>query len=138
MSVKVIIYGDLLKGSANSVDEANKELLNKAAKSAKNIVPVDSGDLQDTIMWKADGETGGHDGGNTIQSEPSKGSGVIGSAADHAVYVEFGTRNTDAQPYLRPAIESEINGSKGQNTMKKESNKAMKQSLSKGVKTYEF
>ena len=138
MSVKIIIYGDLLKGSSDSVDDVNKKLLENVTNTAKNLAPVDSGDLKNTIMWKTDKDTGGHDGGNTIQSQPSEGSGVIGSASDHAIYVEFGTRDIDAQPYLRPAINDEIDRSKGQNTMKKESNKAMKQALKKGVKTYEF
>lgn len=51
-----------------------------------DLVPVDTGYLQSTIYWTAEG----------LQLE-------FGATADYAAPVEYGTWKMAAQPYLRPA-----------------------------------
>ena len=134
-SVKVIKYGNSEKGADNSVERGNIELLMKVTAQAKQLSPWLSGILRNSIMWKTDKSEGGHEKGNKLQYEPKKGEGVVGSATEYAASVEFGTRHQTAQPYLRPAVQLEVFGSNGANTMKDACVKEMKEALSKGKKT---
>lgn len=54
---------------------------------ARRIVPVDEGDLRESLDWSAEGERG-----------------VVSVGTDHWEFVEYGTRYMDAQPYMRPAL----------------------------------
>ena len=58
-----------------------------AVRIAKDLVPVDTGELKSSITW-----TGQVTNFN------------IHAFASHAGYVEFGTKRTRAQPFLRPAL----------------------------------
>lgn len=62
-------------------------VLPKIEAHAKRIVPVDEGDLQDSI-----------------HSEVSDEGMFVVADADHALFVEQGTSKMAAQPYLRPAM----------------------------------
>ena len=53
---------------------------------AKRLCPVDTGRLRNSITHTTDDEAA-----------------YIGTNVDYAVYVEMGTVNTPAQPYLKPA-----------------------------------
>jgi HK97 gp10 family phage protein len=58
---------------------------------AKQIVPVDTGALQESIVVESDTD--------------SRGPVVyVGSHLPYAIYVELGTSRMAAQPYLRPAL----------------------------------
>ncbi len=62
---------------------------------AVSRVPVDTGRLKGSI--------GTNEAGNIIEV----GAGVReGSEIEYAHFVEFGTRNMAAQPYLQPAVEA--------------------------------
>lgn len=56
---------------------------------ARRLVPVDTGDLQRSLHREL---------------APGGLSARIGSDIGYAAYVEHGTENMDAQPYLRPAL----------------------------------
>lgn len=63
---------------------------------AKEIVPVASGDLRDSIR---------------LQPQAGSGKGVYTVAVgnkdvDYAAYVEYGTVDSPAQPFLRPATDA--------------------------------
>lgn len=57
---------------------------------AKTVVPVDTGNLKNSIQTEAG------------DSDLTK---YVGPHTDYAVYVEYGTYKTRAQPYMRPAAE---------------------------------
>jgi len=57
--------------------------------AARAKVPVDTGELRDSIQW-------GEDNGTL----------VLGATASYAPDVEFGTSTRRAQPFLRPAMET--------------------------------
>lgn len=57
-----------------------------------SIVPVDTGELQDSCYANIDVSNG------TISL-------TIGAEADHAIYVELGTFKMAAQPYIRPTFD---------------------------------
>lgn len=58
-------------------------------KDAANIVPVDSGALQNSLFSQV------ADDGLTA---------IVGATQDYAAFVELGTSQQVAQPYLRPAV----------------------------------
>ena len=129
--VEVIKYGDLIKGAAESIKAVNIGLLEKVTAEAKSwCVPV-SGLLRNSIMWKTQEQSGGHEEGDVLKATAKEGEGVVGSATEYAGYQEFGTRKMKAQPFLRPAVEIEVFGSSGAATMKKYSAKAMESELKK-------
>lgn len=58
---------------------------------AKRLCPVDTGNLRNSITHDTDDEAA-----------------YIGTNVEYAVYVEMGTVNTPAQPYLKPAAADHI------------------------------
>lgn len=69
------------------------KVLPQMVEKAKRIVPVDTGELQESIHQEVDG-----DGMRLVAS------------SDHAVYIELGTVKMHAQPYLRPAAYTVLEG----------------------------
>jgi HK97 gp10 family phage protein len=59
------------------------------ADEARRLVPVDTGELQDSIEVIVEG--------NTVS---------LVAGTDHALPVEFGTIKMAAQPYMRPALDT--------------------------------
>ena len=59
---------------------------------AKRLCPVDTGRLRSSITHTTDNEAA-----------------YIGTNVEYAVYVEMGTVNTSAQPYLKPAVTDHVN-----------------------------
>lgn len=77
---------------------------------AKRLVPVDKGDLRDSIAWT----WGAAPKGTTVLATTSRGAaadaGLVatiyagGGDAFHAIFVEFGTVNMSAHPFFFPAF----------------------------------
>lgn len=73
-----------------------KELAQKAVKVeriAKNLCAVDTGRLRSSIAW-------------TFARDSQGLFAQVGSDVEYAAFIEFGTINMHAQPYLRPALSS--------------------------------
>jgi len=150
MSVEVIKYGDPVKGSNAGLVKNITETCIQVTAQAKLLAPVNKevgvgGQLRNSIMWKlANGKNGGLDdsGGdkseNKLSVTPPKGSGYVGANTDYATFVEYGTRNMDAQPYLRPAAEIVTKGAGAAESVKKIMNDEMTKAIRAGkkVKTY--
>ena len=77
------------------------------ADEAKALVPVDEGNLRDTIAVEVEG--------GDVQLVAGGGDLLV----DYAIEVELGTSKMEAQPYMRPAID----------TKKSEASKAMAENL---------
>lgn len=76
----------------------NAEAAEEAAAVARQLVPVDKGNLRKSIH---------------VEKYPAQGSAAFISGdenAPYAEYVEFGTVNSDAQPFHVPAVESAMRG----------------------------
>lgn len=76
---------------------AEVDAVNVFVVEAKALVPVDKGNLQETIRCDVEGEA----------VEFVAGGGSL--PVDYAGYVEFGTINMAAQPYMRPSIDNKSN-----------------------------
>lgn len=83
----------LLEGEQGDVA---KDLTRRAIKvegAAKRLCPVDTGRLRSSITWEL-----AHDDQGLLA--------VVGTDVTYGIFVELGTVNAPAQPFLRPAIEA--------------------------------
>lgn len=68
----------------------------KVETGAKQRAPVDTGRLRSSITWRL---------------EPGKPlAAIVGTNVEYAAFVELGTRNMRAQPYLVPALRAVVGG----------------------------
>lgn len=58
---------------------------------SKQLVPVDTGFLRDSIFHQL------------VESDLNL---TLGATADYTAYVEFGTRHSRAQPFIRPSFDA--------------------------------
>jgi HK97 gp10 family phage protein len=77
---------------------------------AKQLAPVDTGRLAGSITTQAaDGQstspTGDAGPGDVINKPQAAGEVFVGTAVDYGPYIEFGTVRSNAQPFLRPALD---------------------------------
>lgn len=123
----------------NRVKEGNEKALIELGINitglAKNLAPVDFGQLRNSIQWQTAKSSGGYvaghntigensekqyngnpDGRNGFELNNKNNDLLVGATAKHAIYQEFGTRNMKPQPFMRPAIQR---FTRGTNTMKK-------------------
>ena len=77
---------EVLDGISQAKARALEKIGLVAEGYAKRLCPVDTGRLRNSITHTTDDEAA-----------------YIGTNVDYAVYVEMGTVNTPAQPYLKPA-----------------------------------
>ena len=75
----------------SQVERALEKVGLTAERYAKLACPVDTGRLR-----------------NSISHTHDKNTAYIGTNVEYAPYVEMGTKNTKAQPYLKPAIADHI------------------------------
>lgn len=78
--------------------DALREIGAQVESRAKELVPVDTGELRDSIraeggLWRGAGD-----------SRPAEVEVV--ATAPHATFIELGTVKAPAQPFLAPAVES--------------------------------
>jgi HK97 gp10 family phage protein len=93
MAVKVTLDYDRTDNIANAierdVDDAITDGTAEMVGTAQAIVPVDTGRLRASISMRRAGPL----------------SWIFFSDTEYDVFVEYGTRNMAAQPYMRPAYE---------------------------------
>lgn len=82
---------EVLDGISQAKARALEKIGLVAEGYAKRLCPVDTGRLRNSIT-------------HTIDDEAA----YIGTNVEYAVYVEMGTVNTPAQPYLKPAAEDHM------------------------------
>ena len=90
MKLSPALFAQRSKAEANikrKLAAAARRAAHLAVKIAKDLVPVDTGELKSSITWS----------GQVTKFD-------IHAFASHAGYVEFGTIKTRAQPFLRPAV----------------------------------
>ena len=84
---------EVLNAMRGSIGRALTRIGLSAEGYAKKECPVDTGNLRNSITHEV------------VQSEKAV---HIGTNVEYAPYVEMGTTNTKAQPYLKPAIADHI------------------------------
>lgn len=77
-----------LKKSEEQTYKAVKASCIKVENRAKHLAPVDTGRLKSSITHEA-----------------NKSDGRVGTNLEYSPYVELGTKRSQAQPFLRPALQ---------------------------------
>lgn len=91
-------FARTMKSLGLSVEKELSEIIENAAQivvdSAKAKVPVDTGELRDSI------------GNNKAEIKDHAAECIVGvdKEALHAHFIEFGTSKSAAQPFMRPAV----------------------------------
>ena len=125
MSVKVTSFvPKTIKANAEGTQEGMIKVANNVTNQAKSLAPVNKkkgigGQLRGSIMWKSYNKEAGHERGDKLTSKSSKDEVVVGTNVEYAAYQEYGTRNMEAQPFLRPAVDIVVNGTGAKRAMTK-------------------
>lgn len=82
----------ILRSAKASIDRALEILGGTAEGYAKQLCPVDTGNLRNSIAHE--------------RSTSEENTMLVGSNVHYAPFVELGTVKMTARPYLRPAIEN--------------------------------
>ena len=78
-------YPGIIRDAAPEVLEAGSAMVQA---DAKHLAPVDTGTLRSSIVREVKGNIA-----------------IVGTNVEYAPYVEYGTKRSRAQPFLRPAID---------------------------------
>lgn len=99
MAVKITTKNNFFPKAKAQLDEQLAQVITKGCLAieadAKRQCPVDTGNLRRSITTKVKGT-----------------SGEVGTNVEYAPYVEYGTRHQVAQPFLIPALQSNISSIK--------------------------
>lgn len=109
----------------------------------KELVPRDTGELQNTIMAKGpDFEFGFNESSGAKAPDKERldmpvpdGHAVFGTGSNHW-YPEFGTRRQQAQPFIRPAAELLVMGGKAKNIVAKWNAEEMAKQFKEGKRQF--
>jgi HK97 gp10 family phage protein len=90
--VNRLALDQLLNGPSGPVAKELERTAISVERTAKRLCPVDTGRLRSSIS-------------HGLEKSPLGGlSAVVGTNVNYALPVEFGTRFTPPQPFLRPAL----------------------------------
>lgn len=93
INVSVISHSQACKeATAQAIRRALEICGGKAESYAKQLCPVDTGRLRNSITHAADGDY----------------AEIVGTNVEYAPYVELGTRKTRAKPFIKPAAENHV------------------------------
>lgn len=92
--------GKMIKGLA----DMGKNSQSKVAK----VVKVNTSEMQRNAMRTVPADTGFLKRSITLELKDMGLTGIVEPYANYASYVEYGTRFMDAQPYIRPNYEKQV------------------------------
>lgn len=118
MTEKRLKYGDPKKAVKLAINPSSLNVGVAIASQAKLLVPVDHGQLRNSVSVSTLKETKLlNKGGFSPKTSPMEygeeldtrglkdGEAYVGANSDHAIFQEFGTIKQPAQPFLRPSAE---------------------------------
>lgn len=89
-------FTSYFKQVTDELTEAQRRAAHRTADwaimEARALAPVDTGELRDSLDY-------------VVRQTETTFAIVIFAGAEHALYVELGTSNMSAQPYLRPVLD---------------------------------
>ena len=117
MTEKRLKYGDPKKAVKLALNPSSLNIGVAIASQAKLLAPVDHGQLRNSISVSTLKETkllnkggfstkGPMEYAEELDTQGLKANeAYVGSNSDHAIFMEYGTVKTPAQPFLRPSAE---------------------------------
>ena len=138
MADKTEVFFESVRNKNSLLKDANnfalQELAITGTTSAKRFANFNkgyqTGETKNSIQYRlANNRNGGFNDSTGKQASrkidtPEKGTAVVGATTNHAVYLEFGTRKMEPQPFLRPSL-SELAG-KSKEIIQKEMDDSIK------------
>jgi len=102
----------MAKLKVTGLDALEKKLKsNITMNDVKRVVRHHGSKLQETMMRKADFKKGYQTGAthDSIRLELTEGgfTAEVGPTTEYSMYLEYGTRFMDAQPFVKPALEEQ-------------------------------
>ena len=128
-------HGDPVNAVKNATEKSNLQIAVEVAAQAKLLAPVRYGQLRNAISASNTKTTmllndNPGDKGEPLSTKGLRGDeAYVGANVEHAVYQEYGTKRTRAQPFLRPAVEIVTQGSKVADIVRKYGREAMGREL---------
>ena len=111
-SIKVISHKDEVMDRTDfAIEKAMIQCGLKLERYAKELCPVDTGRLRNSINFATHGTQGTGAGTDKPHGSPNKGMVCVGTNVEYAAYQEFGTslhHESGQSPYLRPAVERHL------------------------------
>lgn len=142
MTEKRLKYGDPKKAVKLAINPSSLNIGVAIASQAKLLVPVDHGQLRNSVSVSTLKETKLlNKGGFTPKTSPMEygeeldtrglkdGEAYVGANSDHAIFMEYGTIKAVAQPFLRPSAELIVEGKKAGEIIEKYCNEQMEKEL---------
>ena len=117
MTEKRLKYGDPKKAVKLALNPSSLNIGVAIASQAKLLAPVDNGQLRNSLSASTLKETkllnkggfstkGPMEYAEELDTQGLKANeAYVGSNSDHAIFMEYGTVKTPAQPFLRPSAE---------------------------------
>jgi HK97 gp10 family phage protein len=139
-----VTNGDAELGVKLGNDNTLTEISERIITQAKELSPVDLGQLKNSIMYKlANNSTGGFNDSSGEKasgkiSKPPAGASHVGFNLLYGIYQEFGTRKMKPQPFLRPALDIVVNKTDTAKVIEKIMAEQMLGALEKGQKRETF
>lgn len=122
---------DAIKAISDGSYQGILKIALKVVNQAKSLSPVNLGQLKGSIMWKSKTAAGERTRGKAIPEQAGEGEILVGTAVEHGIYQEFGTRFMEAQPFFRPAISIVTSGTNGEQAMKEAMTETVRAKLQK-------
>ena len=97
-------FNALTEGMNPAAARVLKEVAEEVKTEAKDLVPVDTGALRDSIRLIVTAKPAGNITRVGVRAGGYEVNPKTGKLVNYAVYVEFGTSRQSPQPYLIPAV----------------------------------
>jgi HK97 gp10 family phage protein len=129
-------------GGLEGLRAAIVQTMVRVRSQAVSLAPVGEGELRNSLMWRKGwdndlfsfpreggfNEAGGKSANVKLTVEPERNEGVVGTAVEHGIYQEFGTRFMRAQPFMRPSVDA-IRGASASEIAKQWGREAMERAF---------
>lgn len=89
-----------------ALSAATRESAKVVLEHAKRLAPIDEGDLKKSLKVRSMAKTTRKAREKKVGHSVQVGKGWFKGDSFYAAFVEFGTRNMAARPYLRPAVKA--------------------------------
>ena len=140
MSMEIVSNVDgAIFGATAGMKRMILETVIKVTAQAKELAPFDLGQLKGSIMWVVGNQASDFVGPRIVYTgidRFNRITGAVGTAVEHGIYQEFGTRWMGAQPYLRPAILIVVKGASYQSTINTLATVEMEKNIKKKQRRY--
>lgn len=121
----------LTEGTEDGIIKIANKLVNQAKANANFKKGYQTGQTRAGIMYRTSKDDGGFEpkGETKLSTRAGKNEAIVGVNNNHALYLEFGTRHMDSQPFLRPAFDVVTRGKNANVAMQNALNNSFKRKL---------